>query len=294
VRHHFVVLLVGAVSAVSLPCDGFARPIVQAAAAITEANEDAQSEDAQPTGKRRRPGKTSSPLHDFLGIDAETGRFQPAERTTVEADQESRPDDSSTGKASSSGKSPSGKRDVDAATSTNEAFRRAAESIHEGAIPGLAELLDGSTSSHPLFRLHRQIVWVTTAVLMVYPIGIVLAELATFLTGRKRVGFTELDRRHQRTRLRRRLSLAGVLAVLILTIGLGGANGYWWNQPTAMAFFGAAVLALGSAAVVLANLIRGASRTYQLDLIREIRRDQLELRSDLEELRRHLTHHASS
>ena len=255
--------------------------------------------------------KSFSPLHQFLGIDADTGQFEPVEGATVEteadspvepsAESGSPTDESKSGPSNerqqnspSEGRRVSSDHELNEAIRSNEAFRRAAESIEKGSLPELAEWLDGSASSHPLFRLHRQIVWITAALLMVYPIGMVLAELFVFFSCRRRAGFTDRDRQYHRIRLRRRLTLAGIISVLILLIAFGGARGYWWGQPTQLAIFGIALLVLGCAAVLLANLIRNAARTYQLDLIREIRRDQLELRSDLEELRRHLTPTASS
>jgi hypothetical protein len=248
---------------------------------------------AQPDPPRGRP---ISPLHDFLGIDADTGQFKP--QTTQDPAPPPRSDTHvSRQETRQEVSSPETARPRPAPTiddlprtaeEANEAIRRVTERVGEGSLEDLASLFGESMHAHPVFQLHRQIVWIMVSLMLMYPLGIAVSGLLAYVTVRNRVGLTELDRRFQRTQLLRRLMLAAVLATVILLFGFGNAHSYWWNQPVRLAIFTGIILLMGSLAVVLARLSRQAVHTYELNLLRDIRREQLEMRADLDELRQQL------
>ncbi len=251
--------------------------------------------------------KPFSPLHDFLGIDTETGQFKPqTQRPASPPDRSSeaarRDAEAAEGDQAIGGHLPQAESQSDAmpsrpppptlddlprtAEEANEAFRRVAERVSEGSFDDLASVWGESMQGSPLLRMHRQIVWALVALMLMYPLGMMLAELLSYLTTRNRAGLTAMDRQFQRAQLWRRVTVAISLAAVIVLFGYGNLHGYWWNQPTRMAIFAVTVLIFGSLAVVVGNLIRQAARTYELDLLRDIRREQLEIRADLDELRK--------
>ncbi|KAA5542253.1 hypothetical protein FYK55_15745 [Roseiconus nitratireducens] len=250
-------------------------------AAPCRAQSPAEASSTEPDRNKPASGDSTqpySPLHDFLGIDPQTGKFnQPAApRPNPPAD-----DGSAT--------TPSSTEDLPReAEAASEAFRRATERINEGSLEDIASMLNDSMQTHPLYRIHQQIVWVSVALMLLYPIGIVASELISFALARRQANLTETDRVFQRVRLRRRLTLAAVLSGVIVLFGFGSVHAYWWDRPLVAGIFAVTVMVLGTIAVLLANLIRDATRTHQLDLIREVRREQLEMRADLEDIRQQL------
>lgn len=257
----------------------------------------AQDALAQDDGQRKKP---FSPLHDFLGIDPETGAFVDPETAP-----DRRPDDGGSNASDTTARSANAAQDgeaTDAATAGRQpgqpgradwprdaeaaaqAVQRVADRLNEGGFGDLTSLLDDRTSTNRLANLTRQFAWITAALLMLYPLGIVVSETVGWWFHRHETGLTELDRRYQRTRLRRRLLLAAAMIGLILIGTWGSLNGYWWDRPELFTLFWIAVFVFGIAAASLASLIKRSAGQYSFTLIREMRREQLEMRADLDEL----------
>src|SRR5690606_13385180 len=119
-----------------------------------------------------------------------------------------------------------------------------------------------------------------------YPLGIVLSEWLAYFARRKEIDLSELDQRYYRTRLRRRLTLSALLMALIGVFAVGNFNDFWWRQPVWFTLFCSAAIVITVWAAALAALIKQAAQGYSVAIIRDIRRHQLELRLDLDELSR--------
>lgn len=241
---------------------------------------------------------TFSPLHDFLGIDPDTGQFVEPKPEPAESDD----DRSSTAGASA------GERDGEAdgggppervgATSSEDlpkeaeeaarAIRQMTERINEGSLDDLSAVVGERLSTERLTRLSHQFAWITAGLLLLYPLSMVLSELLGWWFQRHESGLSDLDRQYRRTRLRRRLSLAATLIGLIVTAAIGSVNAYWWHQPELFTLFCIATGLLGIAAATLAGLIKQSAKHYSMMLMRQMHREQLEIRAELDELCRRM------
>jgi hypothetical protein len=239
--------------------------------------------------------RTFSPLHDLLGIDPDTGQFVPpqsasasrAEEQPGEEVGESRSGDRETPGAADSRRRPPGpdQRALRTAEETRRAIRELSQQINRGSFEGVSSVLDDQLGGGSFARIRRQVGWVTGALLLIYPLSIVLAELLGWLRRATDREATELDRRYWAARLRRRLVLAGVVTALIVVACYGSVHGYWWNQPGRFTVFFSVLIALGLAAAVLLATLKRAAREHELAVMRETRRHVLEMRKDLEDLR---------
>lgn len=250
-----------------------------------------QVDDEGATSRDQDRNQTFSPLHDFLGIDPDTGRFVDSNaKPTSERDGEGSEanDRPATSPPDRTGAPSATPRDPDdlprEAEEAAEAIRRMTERINEGSFEDLSALVGERLSNDRLFRLSRQFAWVTAGLLLLYPLSIFLSELLVWWLHRDEGGLTEWDRRYRRTRLRRRLLLAATLTGLIVLATIGSVNGYWWSQPELFTLFCIAVGLLGVAAATLASLIKQAAKQYSVTLMRQMHREQLEMRADLDEL----------
>lgn len=241
--------------------------------------------------------RTFSPLHDFLGIDPDTGKFvdQKAEPTS-ESDREASEatDAPASPPGDRIGASAGGSRETAAddlpreAEEAAEAIRRMTERINEGSFEDLSALVGQRLSNDRLRGLSRQFAWVTAGLLLLYPLSILLSELLGWWFHRDEAGLSEFDRRYRQTRLRRRLSLAATLIGLIIIATIGSVNAYWWDQPELFTLFCIAIGILGIAAATLASMIKQSAKHYSLTLMRQVHREQLEMRADLDELRKRM------
>lgn len=255
-----------------------------AAAAVLDQRAADRGEDQQ---------RTFSPLHDFLGIDPETGRFVDPQSTPASQSDRKRLQEADTS-ANASGdpptKPPTGSRqpapddlprDAEEAT---EALRRITERFNEGSLDEFSSLVGRRISNDRLSDLSRRFAWLTAGLLLLYPLSILLSESLGWWFRRDEAGLSDLDRRYWRTRLRRRLLLASTLIGLIVIATIGSVNAYWWNQPELFTLFCIAIGLLGIAAATLSSMIRQSAKHYSLTLMRQMRREQLEIRADLDEL----------
>lgn len=237
--------------------------------------------------------KPFSPLHDFFGIDPESGKFVDPKTSPARPSEGSRSQKADTA-ASRSGDgstaSPAGSRqratdelprDADEAA---EAFRRMTERINEGSFDDLSSLVDERFSTDRVKTLSRRFAWIAGGLLLLYPLSIVVSELLGWWFGRNEAGLTDFDRRYQRTRFTRRLLLASTLMGLIVIATIGSANAYWWNQPELFTLFCIALGLLGIAAATLSSMIKQSTKQYSLMLMRQMRREQHEMRAELDEL----------
>lgn len=241
--------------------------------------------------------KPFSPLHDFLGIDPESGQFVGPKTAPAAPSEGSRPSESGPAAdgpdgraASAAADSPTDPRVRSAedlpkdAEEAAEAVRRMAQRINEGSLDDLSSLVDERFSPGNLKVLSRRFAWITGALLLLYPLSIVVSEMLGWWFRRQESGLTDFDRRYQRSRLTRRLLMASTLMALIVLATIGSVNGYWWGQPKLLTLFCIVIGVLCIAAATLSSMIKQSAKQYSLTLMRQMRREQLEMRAELDEL----------
>lgn len=267
-------------------------------------------------GDSKKPG-TFSPLHDLLGIDPDTGQFKPPKPTradpdSVESDtdnaspsratpteadrnesrgQASEPRDQAKekGVADSPGfRDPLADDAIRTAEDARQAVKKLSDRIQGGSVEDLSTILGEQFPNNRLVRFQRQLVLITAAVLMIYPLGILLSEAAGWWLRYDEPGTTELDRRYHRGRLRQRLTLAAVLMLLIGLLSVGSVRNYWWGEPNRFTMFCVVAIALALVASFLAAALKRAAKEHELAVMREMRRHLLEMRQELEELRKRM------
>lgn len=234
-----------------------------------------------------------SPLHDFLGIDPKTGRFESDSQSSVPGSQNPSSDQARESSDTSDRTAPIDRerqinREQQIAQDAAEAFKGAADSIREGSFDDLGDLFGQSLKGNGLLRLHRRLVWITVLVAMLYPISILLSEAVSYFINRDNTHWNHVDRQFERRRRTARLALAGVYAALLALMGLTAGDGLWFEQPWRIGLILAAAAGFSITAIVISGWIRQANRSYQLELIRDIRKEQLELRAEWDELKERL------
>lgn len=258
--------------------------------ALASAGHECLADDATP--QKRPAGDVTeaqpeilSPLHTFLGIDPATGEFVPVAEQTASAVGGTTSDGTEVaGPAAGSGTSDS----IRNAIATQEPVRRVIRELNEGGLTELSSLLDGTMNNQALTTLRRQVAVFSAALMLLFPLGIVVSELAGWWGRKDEDGLTDLDRRYYRTRLRRQLLLAALVTVLIGLCSAGSLTGYWWSQPAWFTAFCGATALIGVWSLALWYLVRHSARNYSVALMRDVRRYQLELRQDLDELRKRM------
>jgi hypothetical protein len=65
-------------------------------------------------------------------------------------------------------------------------------------------------------------------------------------------------------------------------------NVAWWSEPVKLSALAAAAAVLALFASTLSYLVKQAAAERTLEVMREVRREQLELRKDMDELRKRL------
>lgn len=234
--------------------------------------------------------KPFSPLHSLVGIDPETGQFvSPSERpreSTSGREAKDSPDEGTAGTPAEA--MPIGPED-EAARALRE-FAGQLENLQageEGPLSVLSAYLEGSHSS-PLWDWHRHMIWLAAGLFLLYPLGMIVSETISFLWGSRQVEATESDRRYAKTRLRRRIALATAIASLVVLASFATTNPALWSSPTTLSLLGILGMILSVAVVTLSGLIKTAARDRTLDIMREIRQNQFELRKDVDELRKRM------
>jgi hypothetical protein len=238
--------------------------------------------------------KEPSPLHDLLGIDPETGQFKPP-RPPRDPREESKPlgtrPASTAGRTSAEQNQPGDLNDLDEATRTiEELANRIQRGKHGsgGELDALSAILGETLSNERILTWNRTIAWTTAAVLMIYPLGLITGELFAFFWRPREEILTDADRRYLRTRFWRRMTLAAAIAGLILIATLATANVDWWSDPMKLSVLAVVGAVLGLAASTLSSLVKQAAGERSLEMMRDVRQQQMELRKDMDELRKRL------
>ena len=257
--------------------------------------------------------QTLSPLHAFLGIDEETGQFLPSERSPTDdaGDGELQSSRSQSDRRSrASDEQPPGELEEDPYDRASRLLERAGrgEDISgeaDEAMAAVAELLQEDEDLmgrwNSLLPPHLQQDWsrfgwyftlLLAAVLMVYPLRIVLSEIASWLSRRGEPVLTDLDRRYWRKRVRRRLMMATLSATLVLLMTVGAYLFPWYRS--ASWFTGYCVISLVLTFWIggLSFLIKRAEARYEKAVVQQLRRQQLELQQEVDELRRRLARYS--
>ncbi|WP_164103398.1 hypothetical protein [Candidatus Laterigemmans baculatus] len=280
---------------------GITGAAVAVAAAVPQAADAEGASEAaeQPVSERSTDSERPfSPLHDFLGIDPESGEFvdRPSgsrtdptstEPTSTGEEVESKEERDATSRADSS---PTRSSDpVAEAEAATEAVRRFTErlgggSLEEGSLSELSSLFGERLGEDRLSGLTRRLAWLTAGLLSLYPLSILLGELFGAWFRQDAAELTDLDRQYRRTRLLRRLLLSACWIALIILGTIASLNSYWWGQPRSFTLFCVAAAVLGIAIATLTSMIKEAAKHYSLTLLRQMRREQLEIRTDLDEL----------
>jgi hypothetical protein len=232
------------------------------------------------TQHEAKPADDFSPLHDLLGIDPKTGEFKPR---GPRSNRQGASRAGSTGvPASSIGE---GSRQI--GNLANGAQGR--EQGFEGELGDLNDLLRGALANQQqLMAWNKTVAWATAAVLLVFPLGMILSELLAFF---RRPGgdiLTDADRRYLQSRFWRRISQAAATMGLILLATLATVNVAWWSDPTMLSVLAVAAVVLGLAAATLSSLGKQAAGERTLEMVRELGLRQMELHRDLDDLRKRL------
>jgi hypothetical protein len=238
---------------------------------------------------------TLSPLHAFLGIDPVTGEFRsPNASPPRNAPQtaETRP----AGPAANSGAPATPPIDDPSAdlqlggTSVEEvraAIVKALDSGDDNALASALLKMPAAGGFDQLTAFASQFAWVGY-LLLLYPLGIVLSELYSTWMRRRQNRTTENDRRFYSRQLRRSLLLTACTAASIAIIWFAGEHNFWWNEPARLIAAVVALCFLGLIAASLRLINRRAASRYSLTVIEVLRRQQLALQIEVQELRKRL------
>jgi hypothetical protein len=225
---------------------------------------------AKPNSIQQEPQPTDdfSPLHDLLGIDPKTGEFKrPGPRSNRQG---------------ASGKE--GTRTIGNLANGGEGSQPSLE----GELADLNALLRGALANEQITAWNKIVAWATAAVLMVFPVGMILSELLAFFWRPRGDILSAADRRYLQTRFWRRITQAGATIGLILLATLASVNVVWWSDPAMLAVLAVAAVALGLAASTLSSMGKQAAGERTLEMVRELRQQQMELHKDLDDLRKRL------
>lgn len=241
----------------------------------------------RPAQQEQQAGDDFSPLHDLLGIDPRTGEFKP--RTP-------RPDRQGTARSGSTGLPSS---TVQEATRKIGNLANRAQGDQQGLEGDLADwvaVLRGALANEQVMAWNKTLAWATAAVFLIFPSGVILSELLVFFWRPSGEVLTSADRRYLRTRFWRRITQAGATVGLILLATLATVNVAWWSDPAMLSVLAVAAVALAVAASTLSALGKRAVGERTLEVVRELRQQQMELHKGLEDLRkrfRHVTIHSA-
>jgi hypothetical protein len=279
----------------------------------------------EPSARPQERQEVLSPLHALLGIDPVTGQFKspspaqppvasqpPSETETLAANSEEKaPEKALQQDPSPAADSPSStipdrvadqrptateRPPVDAVADRAEVVLGAVSDFLEGAdqesLSKVASVLPQAFQEDALLNRYLAFYWwmslAVIALLALYPIGILISELSGWWTRRHDRDLSVLDQTYHRTRLRRRLLLAGLLLGLAILVPLGGYSFQWANSPAWLTAYWGVVLLLAVWAWVLGAVVKRSAKWYAQAVVRELRRNQLELQQELDDLRKRI------
>jgi hypothetical protein len=240
------------------------------------------------------PTQDFSPLHDLLGIDPKTGQFkpqQPVGDARGKADQDRAHPPATTARSAPEPNRAGRAADSEEANRAVEDFSDRLRRISErgdGGLDQLTGLLRDELTDERLAKWNRIIAWSTAALLMLYPLGIIFSEAAAYFWPWGAETWTDADRRYARRRFWGRMAQAAIIAGLIVLATLATLTIAWWSDPAKLAVLAAAAVVLGLAASTLSSLVKQSAAERTLAVMREVRLEQMELRKDMDELRRRL------
>jgi hypothetical protein len=226
-----------------------------------------------------QPADNFSPLHELLGIDPKTGEFKPR------GPRSDRPGASSSGSIGF----PSGTVREATGKIGNLANRAQGDQAGvEGELADLNAILRGALANEQIMAWNKTVAWATAAVFLVFPLGVILSELLAFFWRPSGEILTGADRRYLQTRFWRRITHAAAIVGLILLATFATVNVAWWSDPSRLSLMAVAAVALGLTASTLSSLGEHAAGERTLEMMRELRQQQMELHKDLDDLRKRL------
>jgi len=237
--------------------------------------------------------KVSSPLHQLLGIDPETGQFVPPEKRDAAANQNDAVGQSSDPE-SKAGNDATGEPLLEGDQQTDQAFNELAKQLQQinsgesDVLTPLSSIFGEQFDRDRLVELHQLMAWITGGLLLIYPIGRFVAALTSFFWQYRASHLIDSDRRYLKSQLWLRIAFSFVVAGLIFVITLGSVYISWWTDPFKLTMLLAATALLSVLTAVLSALIKELNRGRSLVMLREVREDQMLLRRELEELRKRL------
>jgi hypothetical protein len=226
-----------------------------------------------------QPADNVSPLHDLLGIDPKTGEFKPP---GLRSNRQGASTSGSTGLPSSTIREGSRKF----GNLANEA--QGGQQSLEAELADLNTILRGTLANEQITAWNKSVAWATAAVLMLFPLGMILSELLAFFWWPRGEILTGADRRYLKARFWRRITHAAAIMGLILLATLATVNVAWWSDPAMLSMLAVAAVVLGLAASTLSSLGKRAAGERTLEMVRELRQQQMELHKDLDDLRKRL------
>jgi len=221
-----------------------------------------------------QPADDFSPLHDLLGIDPKTGEFKP-NRLRVNRQG-----------ASGVGFPSSTIRGGAVGNVANQA--QGGQPSLEGELGDLNAILRGALGNEQIMAWNKTVAWATAAVFMVFPLGVILSELLAFFWRPGGEILSPADRRYLQTRFWRRITHAIAIVGLILLATFATVNIDWWSDPAKLSLMAVAAVALGLTATTLSALGKHAAGERTLEMVRELRQQQMELHRDLDDVRKRL------
>jgi hypothetical protein len=226
-----------------------------------------------------QPADNFSPLHELLGIDPRTGEFKPR------GSQSYRQGTSSSG---SIGLPPGTVRDATRKLGNLANGAQGEQPSVEGELADLNAILRGALTNEQILGWNKTVAWTTAAVFMVFPLGVILSEFLAFFWRPSSEILTGADRRYLQTRFWRRITHAAAIVGLILLATFATVNVAWWSDPAKLSLLAVAAVALGLTASTLSSLGKRAAGERTLEMVRELRQQQMDLHKDLDDVRKRL------
>lgn len=264
-------------------------------------------------GGSREQHEVLSPLHALLGIDPVTGQFksprapQPSPDTSglvknsedTVSENAPQPDPNPTAEPTTPVSPPplaAQRQPVDAVADQAEVVLGAVSDLlketDQESLSKVASVLPQILQEDRMFNRYLAFYWwmslAIVALLALYPMAITVSELSAWWTRRHDSDLNELDQKYHRTRFRRRLLLAGLLLALAILVPLGGYSIQWTNSPAWLTAYWGIVLLLAAWAWGLGSLVKWSAKRYGQAVVRDLRRNQLELQQELDDLRKRI------
>ncbi|WP_144996013.1 DUF1275 domain-containing protein [Polystyrenella longa] len=233
------------------------------------------------------PRPTVSPLHKLLRINPETGQFEKESgKPQNSVTRAERP----TGSGGKSSNLPAGNDPTATDPTSQDAVEELVNRINnlnsgEGtSIEELAGMISREYSGKELVAGYQTAGWLMMGFFLIYPLAIILAEVVAFYWQLRNEESGQLERRYLRKRLWRRFMLALVIAAFIVACALSIIMVHWWTDPIRVVALMLTTTVLAALWAMLTATTKQLDRNHTLNLIRDVRHNQLELRKQVMEL----------